>query len=217
MKTAFTASVLAITCLTASAQSPTNTLPPSEKATYKTSTYSAGVFSSKWEDPIEDSMLFRRNAAGHDIYQRTSFGYFDPYSFGLTHPLSKGDYDFKPSTTRQSPEFTVGTTWKVSFTIPPRVGSRCTSDVTYDYQSTVKELKTMPIQVDGKEVVINVVVVAQEGTWVASGCGTGKGLATLTYAPDKKVLVGIDTLGYMGERLVAGTKSSLLGISSTQQ
>jgi hypothetical protein len=217
MKIALTASVLAIACFAASAQNPANTLTPPEKATYKSSTYSFGIFSSKWEDPIEVTMLLQRNAAGQDVYQVTSFSYFDPYSFGMTYALPKGDYEFKPSTTRQSPELTLGATWKVTFTIPPRVGSRCQSDMTFDYQSTVKELKTMPIQVDGKEVTVNVAVVAQEGTWVASGCGTGKGIATLTYAPEKKVLVALESLAYMGERLVSGTKTSLQGLASPQQ
>ncbi|HQC86073.1 MAG TPA: hypothetical protein PLT54_10240 [Rhodoferax sp.] len=69
MKTTITAGVLAIACFAASAQSPANSLTPPEKATYKASTYSFGIFSSKWEDPTEVTMLLQRNAAGQDVYQ----------------------------------------------------------------------------------------------------------------------------------------------------
>jgi hypothetical protein len=120
--------------------------------------------------------------------------------------IVKADYVFQPTTTRQDNTFVVGATWKSGYTVPPREGSRCKGDTTNEFQSTVKEVKPMPVMLDGKETVVEVAVVAQEGTWNVPDCGSGRGSALIVYAIDKKVIISIESLAYYGTGIVSGSR-----------
>lgn len=191
--------------------SPFAAFAQSDTAIYQKSVYSPGVFSSKWEDPQSVTYAVTRSGE-QQVYKASDFQIFDASSFALTVGLVKNDYVLQ-ATTDKPQGYTVGMSWKTAFVSPPRQGSRCPNDITFDFTSKVTDIKQQTVQVGGKEQTVEVVYVSQEGTWSAPNCGNGRGAATIAYAPALKLMVQSEVVGYHGSTLVTGTRLSLKSLA----
>lgn len=178
-----------------------------EAVVYTRSEYQTGLFSSKWGAPQTVTYAVTRSE-GQQVYRANDFQIFDANSFALTVGLVKNNYVLQVTTDK--PEgYSVGMTWKTTFTSPPRQGSRCPNDITFDFMSKVTDIKQQTVQVGDKDQTVEVVYVSQEGTWSAPDCGSGRGTASIAYAPSLKLVVSSELVGYLGGSVITGTRLSL--------